>query len=416
LFAVVAIVALSGPGGGLAAANGTGVTWIQPAPVWPLHHLACPGAITTTTTPVRTYLHAVSINGTEKPTYIGKEVIYRRSANLGKTWPAAVRLTSNRLYEICPTIAASGSTVVVAWEAAPVAGHSFIELRVSKNHGITWGPTRRMPAPVDAGGPSVAVTGTTIFVAWSDSTPDPRWSRIASSHDNGATWTLRRLDAKPARRGTVVAASGSTVITAWLRAPDHALIARLSLDGGATWQAPKVIQAPYPDNPQLQYSVAARPDRVAIAWSNFLDPVINVRLATMGVWAAPASVTAPPADPTPVYGYLHAPIVKLLADTRVGLAFAGCRLDAIDGTCEYAFTDTVDDVLWSESQNNGIGWTTPNVISPADSAADGRTWPHTNDISVAWTSRNLRAVLVSRASGDPDWFLRNFFTRGYGLP
>jgi hypothetical protein len=273
-----------------------------------------------------------------------------------------------------------------------------------------------MPAPVDAGGASVAVTRGTIFVSWTDSTPDPKWSRIATSHDNGATWRLRRLDAKPARLGTVVAASGSTVVTAWLRAPDHALIARLSLDGGATWQAPKVIQPPYPGNLQLEYSVAARPDRVAVAWTNFTDPLVNVRVAARDLWAAPVAVTADATVSSPAYGYLHAPIVKLIADTRVGIAFAGCRSDAVGGTCDYGLPDTVDDVLWAESQTNGAGWTTPVVISPATSAADGRIWPNTHDISVAWTSRNLRAVLVSRSSGEPDWFVRNFFTRGYGLP
>ena len=116
------------------------------------------------------------------------------------------------------------------------------------------------------------------------------------------------------------------------------------------------------------------------------------------------------------YGYLHEPAISLLSSTRVGVAFAACYAYELDGSCGQGTAGTIDDALWAESANDGASWTSPAVISSVETAAAGWNWSNVARISVAWPSRDLRAVLVYRMSGETEWLSHNFFTRGYGLP
>ena len=414
LSAVIAILGLAGPGVGSAAATGPGVSWTPAAPVWPLHQGACSGSIASTTTPTRTYLHAVTATALDSNTTVG-EIVYRRSANLGATWPAAVQLTSNHEFEECPRIAAAGSTVVVAWEAETTLGLTSIKLRVSTNHGITWGPIRRIPGAQHPGRVSIAVGGRTIFVTWTDTAALSSWAWIAMSRDNGLTWTKRRLDAKFTSGETLVAASGATVVTAWLRWPGQALVTRLSLDGGNSWRYPVVTHAADPSQ-RVEFSLAARGERVAVAWAADREPSIDTRVATNGVWAPLVPISAQAPGGGYPYGYLHKPAISLLSATRVGVAFAACYAYEFDGSCGQGTAGTIDDALWAESTNNGAAWTTPVIVSSVDTVVGGQGWSNVARISVAWPSRDLRAVLVWRMSGETEWLNRDFYARGYGLP
>jgi BNR repeat protein len=413
------------------SALAAGVTWSPSVAVGPAQRAACGHALAAGTTASGTALHATytSVGGT----YRDEKVFYRRSRDNGATWRVGATITSNTsVWKECPTVAAAGSLVVVAWRQGTLTA-TAIRLRVSADGGSTWGAERRLPTTRAPGKPSVAVSGTRIFVAWTDGSGAQRWSRVAVTRDRGVTWTSRVLDAHPtspdigAQATTQVAASGTRVFAAWMRVGGTRLIGRVSVDSGATWQPPSVLAATFAPFPlpgvfpklQSRFAIAARPDRMAVAWTgpwtDAMDdvPSLFVRVFAGGAWRAPATLTVPPpaGDPYP-YGYVSSPVVTLLASTRVGLAWNACHdyrsSDPMFGCGETYGGDF--DPHWAESSNNGVAWTDPVIIDP--DAVFGTI----TAISAVWTSANLRGVLITRWNGEPDWDVHLRFSRGAGLP
>ncbi len=405
------------------AAVDPGVTWTGQIPVGQIQTGAQREALASTSVRGRVYLHAVTLTlgGT---TGGSANVQYRKSADLGASWPVSVRLTSTGWADF-PSVAAAGMMVVVAWRSGSAGGRpDEIKLRVSTNNGSTWGPVRRLPAPRLPGVPSVAVAGTTIHVAWTDATGSARWARVARSLDRGVTWTLRGLDATPTTGDTLVAASGLAVFTAWARRDSQAIVGRLSPDGGRTWPAPEVLATS--TMAWAGIAIAARPDRVAIAWAGLGQPEVtapelHVRVRAAGTWGPTASLAAaPPGAEYDSYGTFRMPAIRLLSTSRVGVAFAACYPYATAETpwdpCGAGAAGTSDDVLWAESTDNGRSWTPPTVVSPLGTKYGGWGFPNVGSVSAVWTSRDLRGVLADRLSGETDWNSRVFFTRGHGLP
>ena len=250
---------------------------------------------------------------------------------------------------------------------------------------------------------------------------------MASSTNQGITWTLRRLDAYPAAGATRIAASGTTVFTAWIRAGGKALIGRISTDGGRTWQYPAVLAtfaAPPYRYAYENIAIAARPDRLAVAWtgdtraSGAESPELQVRVRSGGTWGRPAAIAAIPPDATWKYGFFHHVALTLLSTSRVGVGWAACYEDREfpDFRCYEATAGTADDALWTESTDNGASWSAATVVSSVDVVYGGSSWSNVGSISAVWPSAEMRGILVSRWSGEPEWDSRVFFTRGHGLP
>jgi len=155
------------------------------------------------------------------------EIWMRISSNNGASFGSAIRISTNT-YESClPSVAASGSYVYVAWmDSTPVSGSggSFeIWVRVSSNYGASFGPAIRISTNTgESAYPSVTVSGSYVYVAWMDSTPvsgsgglPEIWMRVSSN--NGGTFS------PPIRISTntydswhpSLAVSGSYVYVAW---------------------------------------------------------------------------------------------------------------------------------------------------------------------------------------------------------
>ncbi len=391
-----------------------GVTWTGQVAVGPIQQVACNEALSRTTTPGgRVVLHVTSLRGGGYPNAAQPAVLYQRSLDLGSTWAAPVRLrvTSSEL-SWCPAVAASGPVVVIAWQETS-SRVGVLRLRVSMNHGRTWEPTRAVPAPVSAGAPSVAVAGTTIHVAWTDAVAGQTWSRAARSTDHGRTWVSRRLDAHRAAGATRIAAAGSLVVAAWVRWPGGAVIGRISNDGGRTWRYPDVLGSTFTDGALVDVGIAARPDRLAVAWPGrnhpeVDNPEVRLRVHDGVAWQPTVIVPAtPPAGRT--YSYNHEIAVTLLASSRIGLAWAAAKW--FDESVPW----TYDDVLWSESSDNGASWTPVTIVSPLDTEYLGHPWSTAIGVSATWASRELRGVVVDRRDAEESNF-RLFFNRGSGLP
>jgi len=155
------------------------------------------------------------------------EIWLRVSSNNGATFGSAIRISTNTYYSLCPSVAASGSYVYVAWhDWTPVSGSGGkpeIWLRVSSNNGGSFGPAIRISTNTyKSEDPSVAAYGSYVYVAWEDYTPVSGsggeaeiWLRVSS--DNGGSF------GSPVRMSTntgvsiypSLAASGSYVYLAW---------------------------------------------------------------------------------------------------------------------------------------------------------------------------------------------------------
>jgi hypothetical protein len=155
------------------------------------------------------------------------EIWMRVSGNNGASFGSAIRITTNTGKSVYPSVAASGSYVYVAWhDWTPVTGSDTwpeIWLRASSNNGVSFGSAVRITTNTGASGsPSVTALGNYAYVSWMDWTPVPGsgstyeiWMRV--SGNNGVSFgSAIRISTNTGFSGySSVAASGSYVYVAW---------------------------------------------------------------------------------------------------------------------------------------------------------------------------------------------------------
>ena len=116
---------------------------------------------------------------------------FRHSADGGKSWDEAVKLSSGPRNSIIASVSATGSDVHVVW----------VDQREGTRTSIIVGPrTPATPGPTRSACPSGAMSlafptcpaspppAKTSFVAWVDSRDGNEEEYLKISHDRGATW------------------------------------------------------------------------------------------------------------------------------------------------------------------------------------------------------------------------------------
>ncbi|HEY3247771.1 MAG TPA: sialidase family protein [bacterium] len=182
------------------------------------------------------------------------EIYFRRSTDSGATWgPIANLSNSPSATSRWPHVAApGGGNVYVVWRETVPAGTQEAYLRRSTNSGASFDPALNLSGAVDknAGDPSIAVSGSNIYVGWPGQVPGGnRAIFLRRSDDGGAIWS-------PAVRATPyssyawfnpdlrpLAAAGQIALIAydfWVEPRNEVDLVR-SLDGGTTFSAPQVI-------------------------------------------------------------------------------------------------------------------------------------------------------------------------------
>jgi hypothetical protein len=155
------------------------------------------------------------------------EIWMRVSANNGASFGSPIRLSTNTGTSQFPSVAASGNYVYVAWQDdtwVPDSGtYDEIWMRVSGNNGVSFGSAIRISTNTyDSEYPSVAASGSYVYVAWDD------WTRVSGSGTQPEIW-MRASSNYGASFGSAiristntgysyypsVAASGSYVYVAW---------------------------------------------------------------------------------------------------------------------------------------------------------------------------------------------------------
>jgi hypothetical protein len=125
------------------------------------------------------------------------EIYYMRSTNGGQSWQAHVRLTTDGLRSICPTIAATGNHVYVTWlDCEPQDSIYRCQFRHSTNGGTTWGSTncliedRVRIIDYAFGTPQISARDNLAIVVWGNtSAQGESGMHFKRSINNGGSWS-----------------------------------------------------------------------------------------------------------------------------------------------------------------------------------------------------------------------------------
>jgi hypothetical protein len=116
------------------------------------------------------------------------DIFLKRSSDSGATWKSSKNISNNAGWSEHGLIAISGSNVYVAWEDT-TGGDLDILFRRSTDRGATLKSTISISNNDGTStGPRMLVTGTSIFIVWTDDTPGNNDILHRRSPDNGATW------------------------------------------------------------------------------------------------------------------------------------------------------------------------------------------------------------------------------------
>lgn len=118
------------------------------------------------------------------------EIYYKHSNDNGDTWSADIRLTNSIGNSYIPVVAVSGSNVHVAWYDDATAGNNEIYYMRSTDNGTSWSASSRLTnAAGESRYPSIAASGSTVHVTWSDNIGSSNY-RIyyKRSTNGGVSW------------------------------------------------------------------------------------------------------------------------------------------------------------------------------------------------------------------------------------
>lgn len=140
-------------------------------------------------------------------------------------WQQEVRITNDKLESITSLsnarcIVSEGNTVHFVW-ASGSSGDWDIFYKCSTDKGLTWGATAVLTTDPGKDGsldPCIAVSGSYVYVAWTDLRFRPNWEiYFKRSTDAGLTWgnNLRLTEDHQISRQPSIAVSDSVVHALW---------------------------------------------------------------------------------------------------------------------------------------------------------------------------------------------------------
>jgi hypothetical protein len=162
-------------------------------------------------------------------------VFYKHSSDGGINWGADTWLSVNSPDAYCPSIAATGSDVYVVWNDSR-DGNIEIYYRKSSDSGLTWGPEIRLTNdPAVSNLPSIAVSGSFVHIVWDDNRDGLPEVYYKGSTDGGENWSDDiPISSDPASSSLPnLAVSNSVLHVVWQDFPD--IFYSYSTDGGDTW-------------------------------------------------------------------------------------------------------------------------------------------------------------------------------------
>lgn len=375
------------------------VSWTSAVNVSPTYSWNSGGqGLARTTTSTTSYLHTQYEYDNQE--FIG--IFYRRGNSSGSSWGTARRLNPTDEHAESGAIAASNPIVVVAFRTGnhlvddydPAAPRQ-VRVAVNTNHGSAsaWRDLSTFEAPTRVGRPAVAVAGSWVYVVTTDA--DTGDIVLASSGDVVSPewgWTAQTVATTTANAWTdgdgfegwpVVAASGNTVMVAWVDSDAGTLLAKFSADNGVTWDA----EATTLTTADIWSAAAtAKGSRFAVSWAQ--PSGVKAKLFDGISWGSIRTVAS--FSSTGSYKTGYGTDIALAGSARVGVAWSACtRSD-----CSAGSTKGVN-VRWRESTNNLSTWKDPVTIAKYSYGSSRRI---NDEPSVVMTSTPKRFVTYNTAS------------------
>lgn len=322
-------------------------------------------AKTTSTVSGTTYLHSqyTYVNTTHPGVY------YRRGSAGASTWGSAKRLNPAGEVAQNGVIAAADRYVYVAyqkidgWEDYEPADSRPLRIRVNTNHGSStaWLSTKSWDVPDRTGRPAIAANGRYAYLAYTDAeTGDIVVANNLGGNSESAGWvagnvgTTSNEASNPAdgyEGYPVVAATGSTVLVAWVFGDGTTIKVKVSTDRGRTWPdtATTITQSQVWD-----LSAAGSTGRLALAWAQ--QSGIKAKLYRNAAWGSTKTVASFSSTSTYKTGYGTS--ITMAGTARVGVAWSSCtRSD-----CSAGSTKGVN-IRWRESTDNMASWKSAALIA-----------------------------------------------------
>ncbi|MBI5404218.1 MAG: exo-alpha-sialidase [Ignavibacteriae bacterium] len=167
------------------------------------------------------------------------EIYCKYSADGGASWGSDIRLTNNTAVSSYPSVAVSGSYIHIAWFDER-DGNREIYYKLSADGGKNWGSDTRMTNNIEASHyPSIAASGSNVYIVWTDQRDGNREIFCKISADNGTNWGADfSLKKSLSSHYASVAFSGSNVHVVWVEGVygNDEIFYNHSGDGGATWE------------------------------------------------------------------------------------------------------------------------------------------------------------------------------------
>jgi hypothetical protein len=229
------------------------------------------------------------------------EIYYKSSNNGGKTWGTDMRLTNAAGSSYYPSVAVSGSTIHVAWQDKR-DGNDEIYYNRSTDGGITWGTDMRLTTNIEtSSNPYIAVSGSVVHIVWYDARDGNNEIYYKRSTDGGQTWGAdsRLTNNTATSLNASIAVSGSTVLVFWNdnRDLNNEIYSKRSTDGGQTWGTDNRItnESANSDYPMVAISGL----NVHLVWRDYRDANFEIyykRSKDAGLsWDADKRLTSDPA-------------------------------------------------------------------------------------------------------------------------
>ncbi|MDD5648586.1 MAG: CARDB domain-containing protein [Dehalococcoidia bacterium] len=337
-------------------------------------------------------VHVVWQDDSSLPT----QVYYKRSTDGGLTWGADTVLTDSSTDASDPSIAVSGSNVYIAWtENDPISGNSAVYFKRSIDNGLTWSgsPIELSDPGKECYSPTLAASGNNVYAVWHCRSNEQIYYNI--SVNSGLTWgTEAQLSDSSGVRvlNPSVAASGTNVHVVWQDTRDAfplwCVYYNHSTDSGLNWGDDTRLST-LTGKHALNTRVAVSGNNVHVVWADLRSDswVIYYRLSTDGgmSWGSETILsTGCPGIPQPSVAVSGSNVYVVWYDDRA----------------------EPSQVYYNYSTNGGQTWAGDAQLSNCTA----------NGVCDPWVAVSVTAVHVvwpdsrTGASDAPAYYKRNTFT------
>lgn len=190
-------------------------------------------------------------------------------------WQPDFRLTNSNGFSINNSITSNDAYVHTVWQDTRDGGNNEIYYKRSTNYGISWENDIRLTNNIGTSQqPSIAVSGTYVYIVWEDNVDGNPEIYFIRSNDNGISWggNIRLTNNVNVSSSAKISASGSSVQLIWRDVSNgfFEIFHKHSYDWGTTWSNDTILTSHTVGIPG-NFSLSTIGSNVHIVWSDSRD-------------------------------------------------------------------------------------------------------------------------------------------------